>query len=172
MSPGGFSYKEDLQLAPCPAPNLKPFNHFQEYIFLLEILCTVCLLSCHSWVNDSNRNYFLFLWYELASIALMESMSILAHNFHESLSGVLRWGNATFKYFKVEIWQLHGHSLLCECFAEVSSQSVFEMWSLNWLTWELLGRSSSTLANAVLSLTWIGHHVLHANQGYRICGFC
>lgn len=103
MSPvGGFSYKGDLQLARLPpSPNLKSFNHFQEYIFLLEILRTVCLLSCHSWVNDFNLNYFLFLWYELASIALMESMSILAHNFHESLPGVLRWGNATFKYFKV-----------------------------------------------------------------------
>lgn len=43
-------------------------------------------------------------------------------------------GNATFKYFKVEIQQLRGHSALYECFAEVSDQSVFETWRLNWLT--------------------------------------
>ena len=33
------------------------------------------------------------------------------------------------------------------------SQSVFAMRRLNWLTWELLGRSSITLANAVQSPT-------------------
>lgn len=69
--------------------------------------------------------------------------------YHECWS----WGNATFKYFKVEIQQLHGHLALCECFAEVSNQSVFETWRLNWLTWELLERSSITFANAVQSLT-------------------
>jgi hypothetical protein len=84
------------------------------------------------------------------------------------------WGRVetSFKYFKVEIQQLHRHTALCECFAEVSNQSGFEMWRLSWLTWELLGRSSSTLANAVQNLTRIGHCILHINQRYRICGFC
>lgn len=62
-------------------------------------------------------------------------------------------GNATFKYFKVEIQQLHDHSALCDCFAEVSNQSVFELWRLNWLAWKLLERSSITLANAAQSPT-------------------
>lgn len=33
-------------------------------------------------------------------------------------------------------------------------------------------RRSSTLANVGQNLIRIGHHALHINQSYQICGFC